>query len=207
MVQVEDMLKRSFAEFHAQKAIGSQILKIEKADRILEGLKGKKWPDCRQNCTKLVLRHYYDVHQRLKLLSADLMPLMLSNPKAQRALAPGRVILLFDKESALLEIGVILSESDSPSANTSSKKASAAPSSFIVMHLHTPGPWDVPLISASGKTGLSGEHVRNVMVCVVECDVAQMMISRSAKSSLSLQRHQMKGFSKGSAFLFQSCAL
>lgn len=49
---VEDMLRRSFAEFHAQKAAPEQARQIRLLEGALEQLRSKPFPGCLSGCTK-----------------------------------------------------------------------------------------------------------------------------------------------------------
>lgn len=151
------MLKRSFAEFHAQKAIVGHRQKIKNLDATLSELKALDWPDCPEHCERSMLRRYFDNLQRLRILNEQLMPMALSNGKVQRTLTNGRGVLLMDKESGLLQIGMMLIESDT--VGTRSKK-SMHPTSpvFTVLYLHKPGPWDNCLIQSTEPQSNGGQY-------------------------------------------------
>lgn len=136
------MLKRSFAEFHAQKAIVGHRQRIKNLDQMLDEFKKKEWIQCPLNCSKMDLRQYYDGLQRLKQLNRELMPTILANSKIQKALVNGRVIYLFDKESGLIEKGILLMESDASQGKKTKKVTSQPATNFTVLYLHIPGPWD-----------------------------------------------------------------
>ena len=174
LFQVEEMLKRSFAEFHAQKAIGGHLRKIERLDAALKALKAKDWPDCPGDCTKTSLRQYYELHRRLNEMNREWMPHILKNGKIQKVLQHGRVLLVFDKTSGLVELGVILPDSGSISRQRSKKPTLQMPSTFRVLSLHNPGPWDavnVPPSLEPQHPSSSFPRVKSVTVDVSSCEV------------------------------------
>ena len=52
--QVEDMLKRSFAEFHAQRAQPDKLAAVARGQRQLDAYKAAPWPDCYLGCSRRV---------------------------------------------------------------------------------------------------------------------------------------------------------
>lgn len=57
--QVEDMLKRSFAEHHAQKAQPGNIAQVEKAEHAIKALQNREWPTCYKNCSREEIEGYH----------------------------------------------------------------------------------------------------------------------------------------------------
>lgn len=132
------MLKRSFAEFHAQKAIGGHKWRIQSLEGALQKLKERPWPECPCDCSKQLLRQYCDALQRLHQLNRELMPMILQQSKIQKALVHGRVVLVVDQPSGLMRLGVVFMDQDAQSH----KKRQSLPKGFTVLTLHAPGPWD-----------------------------------------------------------------
>lgn len=63
------MLKRSFAEFHAQKSIAGHVAQIERLDEALKALQEKDWPDCSKSCTRSAVEDYCTKTATLKELN------------------------------------------------------------------------------------------------------------------------------------------
>lgn len=49
---VEDMLRRSFAEFHAQKQVPEERKKIDLLQDTLDKVLAKPWPSCLLGCER-----------------------------------------------------------------------------------------------------------------------------------------------------------
>ncbi|XP_028393122.1 helicase SKI2W-like [Dendronephthya gigantea] len=90
---VEDMMKRSFAEFHLLRKAPERktmILKCEEELKQLETL------DC-EKCTSDV-GEYFDVCKRLKNLTHSLQIATVSSPSGQKLLSNGRIIIISTKQ-------------------------------------------------------------------------------------------------------------
>lgn len=66
------MLKRSFAEFHAQRSQPEKLLALTKGQRALEGYKSAPWPSCLLGCSKEELQEYYSLSARIQELTSAL---------------------------------------------------------------------------------------------------------------------------------------
>lgn len=53
------MLKRSFAEHHAQKAQPGNIAQVEKAEHAIQGLQNREWPSCYRSCSREEIESYH----------------------------------------------------------------------------------------------------------------------------------------------------
>jgi len=71
-VQVEDMLKRSFLEFHAQKAAPEALVALEKGRAALARLRARPWPVSTGGATRPEVERYCELSARIKELSAQL---------------------------------------------------------------------------------------------------------------------------------------
>lgn len=72
MPQVEDMLKRSFAEFHAQKAQPESLAAIEKGQAALAKIRAQPFPQAFQGTTKQDVIDYHNITQDIDDLSREL---------------------------------------------------------------------------------------------------------------------------------------
>lgn len=70
--QVEDMLKRSFAEFHAQKAQPESLLAMEKGQAALAKIRAKSFPQAFMGTTRDDIRQYHYISQDIDDLSLEL---------------------------------------------------------------------------------------------------------------------------------------
>lgn len=57
--KVEDMLKRSFAEHHAQKAQPDNLAQMEKAENAIKALQNKEWPTGYNMCSRSEMEKYH----------------------------------------------------------------------------------------------------------------------------------------------------
>ncbi|XP_077986520.1 superkiller complex protein 2-like [Glandiceps talaboti] len=107
-LRVEDMMKRSFSEFHAQKEVKGRERSLEE---LSEKLKTMKDIDC-QLC-RPELEEYYLICLGLQELKSTLRKIVVSHPHALRALSPGRIITV-DSNKHKNALAVLLSTSGSP---------------------------------------------------------------------------------------------
>ncbi|KAL0389105.1 UNVERIFIED_CONTAM: DExH-box ATP-dependent RNA helicase DExH11 [Sesamum calycinum] len=106
-LKVEDMLKRSFAEFHAQKKLPEkeQLLmrKLAQPRKNIECIKGE--PE---------IEDYYEMHSEAERYSNKITEAIMHSPVSQQYLTPGRVVVVKAQLAQDHLLGVIVK---SPSAN------------------------------------------------------------------------------------------
>jgi antiviral helicase SKI2 len=71
-LQVEDMLKRSFAEFHAQRAAPEAQQALAKGRERLAALAALPWPGSLLGTKREEVARYHALSQRIEALSAEL---------------------------------------------------------------------------------------------------------------------------------------
>lgn len=71
VLQVEDMLKRSFAEFRAQSAAPEQQALLVKGQAALEALRAHPWPHSMQGTSRGDVEQFYSLCHRIEQLGAD----------------------------------------------------------------------------------------------------------------------------------------
>jgi antiviral helicase SKI2 len=71
-MQVEDMLKRSFAEFHAQRAAPEALEGLHAGQQRLAALRARPWPSSFLGTSREAVERYFALSQRIKALSAEL---------------------------------------------------------------------------------------------------------------------------------------
>ncbi|KAL0370825.1 UNVERIFIED_CONTAM: DExH-box ATP-dependent RNA helicase DExH11 [Sesamum angustifolium] len=106
-LKVEDMLKRSFAEFHAQKKLPEkeQLLmrKLAQPRKNIECIKGE--PE---------IEDYYEMHSEAERYGNKITEAIMHSPVSQQYLTPGRVVVVKAQLAQDHLLGVIVK---SPSAN------------------------------------------------------------------------------------------
>ncbi|KAL4444150.1 hypothetical protein ABPG75_011887 [Micractinium tetrahymenae] len=124
-LKVEDMLKRSFAEFHAQRAQPELLQALERGQAALARLRARPWPMSPLGTTQEEMEGYCRLCMDIERLDARLLAEVLATRAAQQALAAGRVVLLRrgggsggGGGSGITELGVICG--DAPEASGSS---------------------------------------------------------------------------------------
>jgi len=70
--QVEDMLKRSFLEFHAQKAAPEALVALQKGRDALARLRSRPWPASLSGSTRPEVEDYCSACARIEDLTAEL---------------------------------------------------------------------------------------------------------------------------------------
>lgn len=68
--QVEDMLKRSFAEFHAQRAAPEAREALAAGKAALAALRARPWPPSRRGTPRNEVERYWALTQRIEALDA-----------------------------------------------------------------------------------------------------------------------------------------
>ncbi|KAL6565185.1 Antiviral helicase ski2 [Orobanche minor] len=106
-LKVEDMLKRSFAEFHAQKKLPEQqqllMRKLAQPIKIIECIKGEP-----------AIEDYYEMRSEAEKYSSMLSEAIMLSPNSQQYLTPGRVVVVKSEIAQDHLLGVIVK---TPSAN------------------------------------------------------------------------------------------
>ena len=67
--QVEDMLKRSFAEFHAQRSHPEALQKLAEGKARLEGLRARPWPNSPLATSQQDVEDYYHLCDHIQMLT------------------------------------------------------------------------------------------------------------------------------------------
>ena len=69
--QVEDMLKRSFAEFHAQRAQPETLLAVEKGQAALAAVRARPFPEAFMGTSRADVREFHNVTAEINRLSEE----------------------------------------------------------------------------------------------------------------------------------------
>jgi antiviral helicase SKI2 len=100
-LKVEDMLKRSFAEFHAQKKLPEQqqLLMRKRAQpaKAIECIKGEP-----------AIEEYYEWHVEAETYSNLILEAVMQSPVSLQYLTPGRVVVVKSKSAQDHLLGVII---------------------------------------------------------------------------------------------------
>lgn len=106
-LKVEDMLKRSFAEFHAQKKLPEQqqllMRKLAQPTKIIDCIKGEP-----------AIEEYYDMFSEAERYSNMIIEAVMLSPVSQQFLTPGRVVIVKSQLAQDHLLGAIVK---SPSSN------------------------------------------------------------------------------------------
>ncbi|XP_012837516.1 PREDICTED: ATP-dependent RNA helicase SKI2 isoform X3 [Erythranthe guttata] len=107
-LKVEDMLKRSFAEFHAQKKLPEQqqllMRKLAQPTKIIECIKGEP-----------AIEEYYEMYSEAERYSNMITEAVMLSPVSQQHLQPGRVVVVKSQLDQDHLLGVVVK---APSANS-----------------------------------------------------------------------------------------
>ncbi|PNW76952.1 hypothetical protein CHLRE_11g482483v5 [Chlamydomonas reinhardtii] len=125
-LKVEDMLKRSFAEFHAQRTAPAGAAELAAVEAELAAAAAAAWPATALGCGREEVEAYADVCEAIERLSGQLQDTLASNKSFQQALVPGRLVLYDNPVNGLTEPAVVLG--DAPAAASSSSSSSSSSS-------------------------------------------------------------------------------
>ena len=68
-LKVEDMLRRSFAEFHAQRSAPEDKAAVALGHRALEKLRDKPWPETPTSLSRQEVEEYVDLSMNVERIS------------------------------------------------------------------------------------------------------------------------------------------
>ena len=117
-LKVEDMLRRSFAEFHAQRSAPEDRAAIAIGQKALQKMLDMPWPTSPSMLTKEEVEEYVEFSLNIERITDILQEDVMMSRGASSALVNGRIILLGRKEASLTDVGVIVKGG----ADTKSKK-------------------------------------------------------------------------------------
>ncbi|KAG6547499.1 hypothetical protein Mapa_010947 [Marchantia paleacea] len=136
-LKVEDMLKRSFAEFHAQRALPEQQQQLLEREGALSKMNATI--DCILG--EPTVEEYYALAIEAEKLGEVVQETVMQSRAAQQALTPGRVVIVKTPQVPVPSLGVVVR------APAGTNKAT------VVLALHR-GPVPItPLIATSNATG------------------------------------------------------
>lgn len=128
-LKVEDMLKRSFAEFHAQKKLP------EKQQLLMRKLAQQTKVECIKG--EPAIEEYYEMCAEAEKYHNQISKAVMQSPLAQQFLTPGRVVVMKSQSDGDHLLGVVL------------KGSSASNKQYIVLVLKP----DIPSVSQSPAGG------------------------------------------------------
>ncbi|GBF97557.1 hypothetical protein Rsub_10158 [Raphidocelis subcapitata] len=111
-LKVEDMLRRSFAEFHAQRAQPERVAELEAGRHQLAAYASAEWPPCVLGCGRGEVERYAALCGRIDALAASVTDAVMASRAAHQALTPGRAVLLRQPGSGLTELALFVGAPD-----------------------------------------------------------------------------------------------
>ncbi|GFR45795.1 hypothetical protein Agub_g7250, partial [Astrephomene gubernaculifera] len=131
-LKVEDMLKRSFAEFHAQRSAPAGAAELAALTSQLAAAGAAGWPATGLGCSREEVEEYVGVCEEIEEMEGRLQDLLSSNKSVQSSLQPGRLVLFNNPVNGLTEPAVVLGEAPpAPPPPSASLSASSSSSSVI----------------------------------------------------------------------------
>ncbi|GLJ42713.1 hypothetical protein SUGI_0885500 [Cryptomeria japonica] len=103
-LKVEDMLKRSFAEFHAQQALYEQQKQLQKGEGELSKMRAAI--DCIRGDP--TIEEYYEMQREAEKLGGEIQETVMQSRAALQALTPGRLVVVRTPLISLISLGVVL---------------------------------------------------------------------------------------------------
>ena len=111
-LKVEDMLRRSFAEFHAQRSAPEDKAAVALGHRALEKLRDKPWPETPTSLSRQEVEEYVDLSMNVERISSVIQEDVMPSRGAAAALVNGRIVLVGRKEASMTDIGVVVKAKD-----------------------------------------------------------------------------------------------
>jgi antiviral helicase SKI2 len=102
------MLKRSFAEFHAQRAQPEVAAALLRGQQALARLRSRPWPRSPLGTTREEAEVYYRACAAIEVQDSKIQDQVAGSRGAQQALTNGRVVLVEDERTGVTEVGVVV---------------------------------------------------------------------------------------------------
>ncbi|KAJ7561237.1 hypothetical protein O6H91_03G020200 [Diphasiastrum complanatum] len=103
-LKVEDLLKRSFAEFHAQRALPEQQQQLQKREGEL--IKLTSTIECIFG--EPTIEEYYELARESEQLGKEIQDTIMQSRAAQQSLTPGRIVIVHSPKIPVPSLGVVL---------------------------------------------------------------------------------------------------
>ncbi|EDO38196.1 predicted protein [Nematostella vectensis] len=141
-LRVEDMMKRSFSEFHLQRDATERRQKAEQLEKELADVRDVECVLCGED-----LKSYYQACSELSDLTHRVKAAALSSPHGQKALLPGRIVVLDTVEhknalAVILQVLVLCeeeaSDSEKPQEIVSTQSSAASLQPYLARSLFRP---------------------------------------------------------------------
>lgn len=111
-LKVEDMMRRSFAEFHAQRSAPEDKAAIVLGQKALEKLRDKPWPETPSLLTRDEVEEYVDLSMDIERISSMIQDDVMPSRGASAALVNGRIVLVGRRGASLTDVGVVVKSKD-----------------------------------------------------------------------------------------------
>ncbi|KAI8471724.1 MAG: NUC185 domain-containing protein [Monoraphidium minutum] len=111
-LKVEDMLRRSFAEFHAQRAQPGRTAELDAGRQQLAAYAAAEWPSCLLGCSRDEVERYHAFGAAIDDLGGGLQDAIMSCRAAHQALTPGRAVMLRQAGSGVTELALVVGAPD-----------------------------------------------------------------------------------------------
>ncbi|GIL59558.1 hypothetical protein Vafri_14316, partial [Volvox africanus] len=157
-LKVEDMLKRSFAEFHAQRAAPAGAAELAALEGELAAAAAAPWPATALGSSREEVEEYVALCEELEIIDAQLQDALITNKSFQQALVPGRLVLYGNPVNGLTEPAVVLGDAPAPPSPLPSASLTlntAKPASFAVGTATTSSTGGTTVSGLSGTTATS----------------------------------------------------
>ncbi|XP_068695347.1 superkiller complex protein 2-like [Montipora foliosa] len=197
-LRVEDMMKRSFAEFHVQKDSQERKREMDELEKKLLDIKELECTFCSED-----LKYYFKTCKELSEVTRTVQAAILSSSHGQRALSPGRVVTINTAEHRNA-LAVILQAENSSNQGYSTihshRCSSPEERKFLVLvisDLHEQSPVNnvsaapTPSVSSTAKEGLTEEIQpfvkRKLFLPEGRCSHRVMHVNGSEVSAISVR--------------------
>ena len=111
-LKVEDMMRRSFAEFHAQRSAPDDKAAVVLGQKALEKLREKPWPETPSSLTREEVEEYVDLSMDIERISSMIQEDVMPSRGASAALVNGRIVLVGRAGASLTDVGVVVKSKD-----------------------------------------------------------------------------------------------
>jgi antiviral helicase SKI2 len=148
-LRVEDMMRRSFAEHHAQRAAPEAAAALARGRAALARLRARPWPASPLGTRREEVEEYAALSERAEALGAGAHAAAMASRGAAAALAPGRVVLAPGAAPGATEVGVVLEAREGGPGGGTAAGAEGGARAYVVLSLHRASPLDA-LAAAGG---------------------------------------------------------
>ena len=188
-LKVEDMIRRSFAEFNAQSAHPSQQALLKRASMASNTLETIQWPVDRDQCSEETVSEYAICVERASTASKTIMTRVNEGHLLSSILTPGRAVLYYESaDGDLPQVGILCHVKSNKLRVGALGKA---PKKVVLMILHHPS---MPVADAIARLESSKDKIDKMKLDAASTEFGSLKMKHGrlpSKSNGAMLDHRL----------------